>query len=576
MVKFMRSYKIVPILFIILTVGIISAVNGELIYKWSSTIPVSLVGLSEVGHYGVDTYLNRSGIDIIYYEDYPKYTSKIREIRLKNYLLKINEEKYYGAVIKNPFNKNQKFYIVGNKKLFIPQDINMNEKDILDFIGWYVAKNGGTFAYINKVPYGYNQTLITGVVVQKVVPDKDGDYAVSIAGRNIRVDIRDDDILTKRLKGILTASKALGVNITYISTGTENINMIEKEDVSTDELLDLLNYYWFKRHYTPYFHTYYNPYSENKRFNYYKNQFDIALTGYYPLTYVEKAPETFDNDPVGGYYPDSIYYKGTSEYGYWDVGVDSKNRYYHYDRGEPQWDGTNKEYPSYWYVEGRIASPEEDSEMWDRYKYFDRWFVKNYGNALSEMKHDKNIKGLVLLSGDRTMLDYLFNRFPDYDSQWKTDLKGKVDYIVVPSEKDIKFIDGIPAICVPYVLGSENWSIHVITSTYIPPKDEDFGVYVADIIDYDTDKLYNLKKNYVWVCSFENYANWSKNYLRSSISIKGKNVVVHSKNSNLKITVYSTKLKNLGNITYPVEDYNSALDRVVLNVPEGGKVNILN
>ena len=52
---------------------------------------------------------------------------------------------------------------------------------------------------------------------------------------------------------------------------------------------------------------------------------------YYPLIYVDKAPETFDNDPTGGYYPETISYSGSESLGYWDEGPNSENNYYHYD-----------------------------------------------------------------------------------------------------------------------------------------------------------------------------------------------------------------------------------------------------
>ena len=74
-------------------------------------------------------------------------------------------------------------YEIKPKKVLITNHINPDDKDILDFVGYYVSENNGTFAYINKVPPRYKNTIATGIVIQKAIFDQDGEYVVDIAGR---------------------------------------------------------------------------------------------------------------------------------------------------------------------------------------------------------------------------------------------------------------------------------------------------------------------------------------------------------------------------------------------------------
>jgi len=534
-------------------------------YKWSSTIPVEFVPLSNVDDENkLEHYMLKSNI-IIFYEDEDfnngdKYKQSAIRYKLNNYI------KAYNTTLVSPTNKSCEFFVVGHKKLYVPHQINPDDKYVLDFVGWYVSECNGTFAYINKVPPHYKHTVISGVAVQKTIPDENGEYAVDVAGRKIKVNLRDDDLINKKIETIKGLSKALNINITYISTGSESINVIKKEDVDVDELDDLLNYYWFKKwHSSEYTHIYCNPSNIKTKYN--VDDFDILAMSYYPIIHVDKAPETFENDPVGGYYPNSIHYKGTMGYGYWDDGVDSKNKYYHYDSDDPYWNSDDK-YVDNWYYEGSAVLPANDTEMNDRYKYFNHWFVKNYGYALSE-----GVDGLLLLSSDEHLVDAVFGKDND-DLDWKLDINNKVRYVAIPDEKGISKEGNITILKIPKLAGDEICGVHHISENYIPPKDEEFGVYIADIVKYDTSKIYDLKDNYTWICSFKNYVDWADNYLKSRIIIKNNTISVKSDN-NVKLTVYTKNINNSLLSKYSIEEYDDNINMVVIDNPSSNTV-ILN
>ena len=448
-------------------------------------------------------------------------------------------------------------YEIKPKKILITHPINPDDKNILDFIGYYVSENNGTFAYINKVPPHYKHVLINGIVVQNAIPDKNGDYAVDVAGRKVKVDLRDDDLINKKIKTVKGLSEILNINATYISTGSENLKVIKKENPNKDELDALLNEYWFKKWYNDkYYHTYYNP--SNIKNNYNVKDFDILAMSYYPIIYADKAPETFQNDPKGGYYPEVISYKGTDDIGYWEKGVKSDNKYYYYDKNEPHWNDNDK-YVSNWYYEGKVVSLANESEMNDRYKYFNQWFVKNYGYAVSE-----GVDGLLLTSNDKNLVDAVFGK-ENNNISWKLAMDGKLSYVVIPDYKGVSKENNITIIKIPG-LTNDLYGMHYIKEYYIPPKDEEFGVYVADIVEYNVSKIYMLKNNYTWICSFKNYADWVNNYMYSNIKIVNSTIIIAKSNNPIKITIYKkgTNITSPDLLKIPMEEYDKNSNKIIL------------
>lgn len=445
-------------------------------------------------------------------------------------------------------------YEIKKNKLLFLYPTTLNNKSTLDIIGEYIAKNGGVFAYINKVPPYYKHMLATGVAIDKVIPDESGSYAIDVAGRKIKVDVLDDEIINNKLKCI-KALKALGINVSYIVTGSEGIDIVEKSNVDTDELEDLYNYYWFKKWWQNYTHLYFNPSQlKNIEFNGFE---DILALSYYPLIYVDKAPETFRNDPIGGYYPKVISYKGTENYGYWEEGAKSENVYYHLDEGEPYWDGKANE-PSKWYYEGQPVSMENDSEMWNRYEYFNHWFVKNYAYALAN-----GCDGLFLESSDKNLIDAIFGN-DNENLSWKLDIKNKVDYVVIPGNKGFEVINGIPVIRIPSPL-KEVYGANVINTLYIPPKDEDFGIYISDIRNYNTNLVVELKENGTDIVSFKDLADWLNKYYRNNIFYNGTAIKIWD-NRGIKITIFK---KNFGMGNYTFEEFDKEHCKyVIVNPPK--------
>ncbi len=452
-------------------------------------------------------------------------------------------------------------YEIKPKKILITNNINPENKDILDFIGQYVSKNNGTFAYINKVPPKYNQVLITGIAIQKVKPDENGDYAISIAKRKIKVDIVSEDLLKRKIDSIKALSNLLNINITYISTGSENIKYIEKDNLQKDELDSLVNTYWFKKWYNDkYTHIEYRPTDDIR--NYDNKNLDILAMSYYPTIYSEKAPETFKNDPKGGYYPKTISYEGTTDVGYWKEGPTSENNFYYYVKGEPTWDSNNNE-NSNWYYEG--AKIPNNESISNKYEYFNRWFVKNYAYAL-----DENISGLLLYSNDKTLYDMLFG-INDDDIRYTLNIDNNVDYVVIPDNKGISKEKNITIIKVPGIAGDDIYGFHYISSKYIKPYNEEFGIYVADSTLYDNNILYNLKDNYTWICSFENYAKWSRKYNSNNIYISKGSINIRNP-ENVKITIYTNDVNNLYKYSLKVkgsllEDYSYNQNKLVISNP---------
>ena len=582
-------------------------------YKWISTIPVHYVPLSSISSEDeLNHYLNNNDIVIFYIDerynikrkgwilnklnisrvspekipDYEGYvlvdvgdsTIVYTEDSMTSPILKYVYRDNDGALIYHPPKPvNNTKYIINNKpssnisiklidkekcifeikpkKVLITYNIDPNSKEILDFVGYYVSENNGTFAYINKVPPRYRHTLITGVAVQKAVLDDKGDYIIEVAGRKLKVDWRDDGFINKKIKHLKTLSKLLNINITYISTGDELLDVIEKSDVGRDELEELLNDYWFKKRFkNTYFHTYVNPVERE----YYTRDLDILSMGYYPSIYVYKAPETFKNDPVGDFYPETVSYIGTVKMGYWRKEVTSENEYYHYVKDEPSTDEDGG--ITLWYYEGRPVPLDMDSKLnEDKYKHFNHWFVKNYGNTLA-----KGVDGLLLPSSDKYLLDAVLGR-DNREIDWKLNIEGKVEYMVIPGRGKPRLEKGVMLLRVPGIF-EDLYGVPYIKEYYIPPEGENPGVYIGDIVKYKCNILYDWKDNYTWICSFRDYSKWIKNYMESGISIRNDSIRLYT-NIPLKVTVYTK------DIVYPknasVEEYSRELNKVVLYLPEG-------
>ncbi len=454
-------------------------------------------------------------------------------------------------------------YEIKSRKLLITHPIDPNSKQALDIAGWCVSENNGTFVYINEVPPNYKHVVISGVVVQKIVPNEYGDYAIDVAGRKIRVSLINDTVVAEKIRTIKLLSQLLDINITYISTGSESINVVKKnyEDIGKSELDSLLDDYWFKNWQgDEYTHIYYNPANIRKKYNI--GSMDVLAMSYYPIIYADKAPETFKNDPVGGYYPETVSYKGTPTVGYWEKGASSQNEYYHYDSGEPHW-SSHGNYTSNWYYEGKAVLPRNDSEMNNRYKYFNYWFVKNYGYALSE-----GVNGLLLTSSDKYLVDAILGK-ENQNISWKLDINKDKDlkYVVIPDNKEVYLENNITIIDIPGLTNNETYGMHYIGEYYLPPKDEDFGVYIADITKYDYNKIYSLKNNYTWICSFKNYVDWANKYIKNDVRITSNKTIYLKSNKNTKITVYKKHvgLSKLYNLT--IEDYNEKLNKIVIDNP---------
>ncbi|HID47459.1 MAG TPA: hypothetical protein EYP47_01995 [Methanococcaceae archaeon] len=442
------------------------------------------------------------------------------------------------------------------KKILITYHIDPESKEILDFVGYYVSENNGTFAYINKVPPRYRHTLITGVAVQKAVLDDNGDYVVDVAGRKLKVDWREDKIISKKIKHFKALSKLLDINITYISTGDELLDVIQESDIDKEELKELLNHYWFKKRFKDiYYHTYVSSLDRG----YYTEDLDILSMGYYPSIYVHKAPETFKNDPVGGFYPETVSYVGTVKMGYWRKERTSENEYYYYVKDEPS---TEKEGGvTLWYYQGNPVPLSTDFKLNEnKYKYFNHWFVKNYGNALV-----RGADGLLLPSSDKYLLDAILGRY-NWEIDWRLELDGNVDYIVIPGRGKVEREDNITILKVPGIF-QDLYGVPYIKECYIAPEDENPGVYIGDIVEYNYTMLYYWEDNYTWICSFRDYARWVDNYMRSDISIKNDDTIYLRTGIPLKVTVYTKDVVYPRNVS--VEEYNRDLNKVVLYLPAG-------
>jgi len=416
------------------------------------------------------------------------------------------------------------YYEIKPRKLFIPYNIDLENQEIIDFMGRYVASQGETFAYINKVPSNYESVVINGIVVQNIIPDENGESSISVADRTITVEVRDEDLINRKLNSVKTVSELLDIGTTYITTGSENIDIIKDSSITDNEKENLLNSYWFKKHYSDYYtHIKYNDYGE------YPTTVDLLAMSYYPLIYVDKAPETFEDDPTGGYYPDTISYSGSQTSGYWNEGADSENNYYHYD-GEDYWNDDETVSRDYWSVNGDFASMSEEIDFNSRYEYFEHWYVKNYAYAMTS-----GANGLLIFSKDEDLLDAVFNKY-NKNITWKLNIEG-IDYLVIPDYIGYDRMNGVAVIKIPGLNNNEINGMQFIDEIYIEPYNEEYGVYVADVYEYDTNTIYDLNDDNTWICSFEEYVDWAETYRTSKIIIKNDTVYVNA-DDNAKITIY--------------------------------------
>ncbi|MBA2861725.1 hypothetical protein [Methanococcus maripaludis] len=539
-------------------------------YKWASTTPITYVDISNIQDIEkLEYYLNSDNIVVIYTGNDFTMTSKTEELLEyiglveskdlsgkipyfgdsvfitqstsvipKNYVYRDEDGAYiYVDTSMGETNKSiifeasisskiydDGYYEIKPRKLFIPYNIDLENQDIIDFIGKYAASQGETFAYINKVPSNYDSVVINGIVVQNIIPDENGENSISVADRKITVEVRDEDLIKRKLNSVKTVSELLGIGTTYISTGSENIDIIKDSSITEDEKEDLLNSYWFKKRYSDYYtHIKYNDYGE------YPNTVDLLAMSYYPLIYVDKAPETFEDDPTGGYYPNTISYSGSESLGYWNEGADSENNYYHYD-GEDYWNDDETVSRDYWSVNGDYASMSEEIDLNDRYDYFEHWYVKNYAYAMTT-----GANGLLLFSSDDDLLDAVFNKY-NKNVTWKLNIEG-IDYLVIPDYIGYDKMNGVSVINVPGLNNNEINGIHFIEEIYIEPYDEEYGVYVADVFEYDTNTIYDLNDENTWICSFEEYADWAETYRTSKLIIQNDTVYLNA-DDNAKITIY--------------------------------------
>jgi hypothetical protein len=542
------------LIFLLLTACCVYA--SDINYKYTSSIPIEVVKLSKVDVNDIERFLNSSALTIFCLDSDNIDKDVLSYLYIKRYNSSENgtTENLYNVTNGSYKKLADDIYEIKKNKLLFLHPASLNDIKTLDFIGEYIAKNGGVFAYINKVPPNYKHILASAVAVNKVIPDKDGDYAIDVAGRKIRVNVLEDRVINRKLKGI-AALKALGINVTYIVTGDEGIDIVKKSKVNKDELKELLNDYWFKAKDGNYTHLYFNPEKLTSELKDIEVK-DILALSYYPTIYFDKSPYTFENDPIGGYYPTVITYKGTSDYGYWEVGVKSRNYLYHLVQGEPYWKGVAEE-PSKWYYGGVPLLPTKEDEIENnRYKYFNYWFIKDYAYALRE-----GCDGLFLESSDKNLTKMILG---DTTEDWKLTAKDKIKYLVIPGKKGFELYDDIPIIKIPTPL-KEIYGMNVVNTLYIPPKDEEFGVYVSDIRRFNSYMLLRLKENDTAVMSFKELAEWLKKYYKNNIFYNGTTIRLYD-NDGVKITIFKKDF-NIDN--YTVEEFDEGQCKyVIVNPPK--------
>ena len=467
-------------------------------YKYASTKPIEVVKLTRFTN--VSQYLN-DGYLTIFYTSMPDY---------------VFEDKYKKIA-------DGVFEIKKYKLIFTHKPDFSKEKD-MEIIGEYLKNNGQTFVYLDKAPAGYNKILAAAIVLTKAKLDENGRYGLDVAKRKLKVDYTKDNIIENKLKAV-KALELEGINVSYVITGDYGLDLIEKTIIYPYEVKDLLNEYWFKYEGDNYTHIYFKPSKLLELMD--LNNYDIIGLSYYPLIHLDKAPETFKSDPLGYYYPKSIKYTPNG----WEEGPESENNYYYAVRGEPNWNV--KEYYTGWYYQGEIVPPENDSKMWEKYRYFSDWYVKNYAYLLG-----LGCKALYLESSDSYLLSLILGNATGYSKLYNLN----VSYLIVPGERGFRIVNNIPIITFPS-LYDEKYGATVVNETYIKP-DDDFGVYVAEVNKFDTYLLYKLKENGTKIMSFKELANWLERYYKNLIKIKKDNNLINitlKDSRDFKVVIFSNK-----------------------------------
>jgi len=196
--------------------------------------------------------------------------------------------------------------------------------------------------------------------------------------------------------------------------------------------------------------------------------------------------------------------------------------------------------------------------MWNKYEYFNHWFVKNYAYALA-----RGCNGLFLESSDKNLVDAILGN-DNENLTWKLDVKDKVKYLVIPGNKGFEIYDGIPIVRIPTPL-KEIYGVNVVDTLYIPPKDEDFGVYIADIRNYDKNLVIKLKENGTEVVSFKDLAKWLNKYTKNNVFHNGTAIRIND-NNGIKITIFKKNF-NMGNYTFEEFDKEHC-KYVIVNPPK--------
>ncbi|ADG12886.1 conserved hypothetical protein [Methanocaldococcus infernus ME] len=485
---------------LIFTALLLLSFNYALQYKYASSKPVEIVYIKNLRNLSYSPYIDDKALTIFY-------------IPLPDYVL----EDWYKKV-------EDGVYEIKENKLIFNFKPNLSEKKTLDIIGRYIKAHGGTFVYIDKAPAGYKGVLGTGVILSGLEISDNGDYGLDVAKRKLRVNYNEIDKI-KALK----VSKALGINISYIVTGDSGVKLVKETFPNPSEIGEIIGVYWFPYRGDNYTHLQYKP---DELINLIKKIYlatdDIVGLSYYPIPHLDKAPYTFRNDPIGYYYPKVIHYNPSIKD--WEEGLESENKYYHAVSDEPYWDEKYEEV-SKWYYEGNPVPLVNESKMWERYKYFSDWYVKNYAYLLAI-----GCDALYLESSDKYLLNLILGR-ADSDSKI-VNIKNLTSYLIVPGERGFKIEDGVPIITFPS-LWNESYGATVINDVYIKP-DDDFGVYVAKLSSYNTMFIYKLKREGIKVMSFKELANWLERYYRNSVYLKN-NTIELKDYKGFKVVIYTNK-----------------------------------
>ncbi|MBP2200661.1 hypothetical protein J3E07_000059 [Methanococcus voltae] len=557
----MLSFVIITLLF-----GLMGSVSSEMAYKWVSEEPIKFIALSNVkSTYELEKYLNSDDLVIFYLDknfkvnnegesflkklgiysriDYTKYIGRSREEN-PYYIFKIDNEEYFAL---DTFDRDklyfQEYVELSPKKIFLPKEPDFTSKSFMDFLGNFVSSNGAKFAYLNKVPNGYNESLIWGVAVQNIMPDSTGDGVIQISGYNMIVDVIDSDLILKKLKLIDDYSKEIKSNYTYISTGAENLNVL---DVNTKEPISKYREFYiiedFLRQETRNDNLY-SRYGDGNGYNtkYLKNK-DLMAFSFYPMVYLDKSPDSIRNDPIGSYYPTSYDYQYLSNGDYWMNSRASETGYFQYDNDEILEDvGYSKIKRQTWTLGDEQLSLREENELKNKYDAFNYWYCKNYGYLTTN-----GVNAIILPSSDENLTDMIFDNTDNEDIIWKSTLANSnngISYIVVPGENNYYIKNNVSILQVPNFLNTQN-SISYIQSYYKQPENEEFGVYVTDTIYFNKTVLKNLDSNRVWICSFEEFSNWNKDYTRTNMGLNNGNIVLTTNmNQKPKITYYENNIE---------------------------------